>query len=416
MKIILKRILICIMSMLLCIAMLPLAAFAAEAEPVDPIADPDHDWSEWTVVREATPYEEGEESRVCSICGEEETRVIPRVVVTGWAEDEYGYKQYFDENGEMVTGWKLIDGDWYYFEPVTGRMKYGGVTIAEGDLYYLADDGKMLTGWIEFEYEKEGTDGEMIIASDWYYADPNNDSRLTTGWKKIDGYWYFFEPKNKLGYGGYMRYDEWEKDSKGWCYLGHDGKMVTNDWAKDDKGWCWIGSNGYVADKTQWIKCDGDWYYIDKGYRVQNAWKKDSKGWCYLGSDGRMVTNSWAKDRKGYCRIGSDGYMVEKTQWIKCDGDWYYIDKGYRVQNAWKKDSKGWCYLGPDGRMVMNEWAKDSKGNCWIGPDGYMIEKTMLVTYKNETYGIDKGYMVVNRTITIEGKEYTFGPDGKLVP
>ena len=241
----------------------------------------------------------------------------------------------------------------------------------------------------------------------WYYY--NNGSKVTDAWRKDSKGWCY------LGADGKMMTNSWAKDSKGWCYVGSDGHMLTNGWVKDAKGYCWIGAAGYMVEKTQWLRYDGSWYYIENGYRVQNAWRKDSKSWCYLGSDGRMVTDTWAKDSKGYCWIGSDGYMVEKTQWIQYDGDWYYIEKGYRVQNTWRKNSKGWCYLGSNGRMVTDTWAKDSRGECWIGEEGYMIEETMLVEYEGETYGIDKGYMVKDGNIEVDGTVYYFDADGKLV-
>ena len=37
----------------------------------------DHDWSDWTVVKEATCTEDGLMERVCSLCGEKETKTIP---------------------------------------------------------------------------------------------------------------------------------------------------------------------------------------------------------------------------------------------------------------------------------------------------------------------------------------------------
>ena len=40
-----------------------------------------HTWGEWTVTKEATGEEEGEETRTCSVCGEKETRVIEKLTV-----------------------------------------------------------------------------------------------------------------------------------------------------------------------------------------------------------------------------------------------------------------------------------------------------------------------------------------------
>ena len=38
-----------------------------------------HSWSEWTVTKEPTVDAEGEEERVCTICGETETRPVPKL-------------------------------------------------------------------------------------------------------------------------------------------------------------------------------------------------------------------------------------------------------------------------------------------------------------------------------------------------
>ena len=53
---------------------------AGTAEIAAPVTIPaaGHNWGPWTVVREAQPHEEGEETRVCSRCGETETRTIPQ--------------------------------------------------------------------------------------------------------------------------------------------------------------------------------------------------------------------------------------------------------------------------------------------------------------------------------------------------
>ena len=58
-----------------------------------------HDWSDWVVVTPATCTEDGLEKRTCSVCGEEETRVIPKghsyeIVVVPPTCTEDGYTQY----------------------------------------------------------------------------------------------------------------------------------------------------------------------------------------------------------------------------------------------------------------------------------------------------------------------------------
>lgn len=65
-----------------------------EADPADPCTEhrycqydgcnevetrEDHEWGDWEVVKEATKTEKGLKKRVCSVCGDEETKEIPRL-------------------------------------------------------------------------------------------------------------------------------------------------------------------------------------------------------------------------------------------------------------------------------------------------------------------------------------------------
>ena len=56
--------------------------------------------------------------------------------------------------------------------------------------------------------------------------------------------------------------------------------------------------------KSQWLKYDGDRYYIK--------------------ADGYMAVNKWVKDSKGRLWVGSNGKIV-KSKWLKYGGNWYYL-------------------------------------------------------------------------------------------
>lgn len=56
----------------------------------------------------------------------------------------------FDEKGYMVTGWRKIDGTWYFFDRKNGDMKTGWI-YDNGTWYYLGSDGKMVTGWVDYK-------------------------------------------------------------------------------------------------------------------------------------------------------------------------------------------------------------------------------------------------------------------------
>ncbi len=63
---------------------------------------------------------------------------------TGWYLDPvFGKWFYLDADGSMVTGWKQIDGAWYYFNPVSDGTKGVMVTDSDIDGYHVGSDGKM---------------------------------------------------------------------------------------------------------------------------------------------------------------------------------------------------------------------------------------------------------------------------------
>lgn len=79
------------------------------------------------------------------------------------------------ENDLITTGWKLIDGSWYYFNK-DGNMHIGW--LKDNDKWYkLSDSGSMITGWI-FENNK------------WYYAKTSGD--LETDKITLNGITYNF--------------------------------------------------------------------------------------------------------------------------------------------------------------------------------------------------------------------------------
>ena len=62
---------------------------------------------------------------------------------TGWLRDEdYGGWFYMDLERGMQTGWVLLDGAWYYFNPISDGKRgimYAGQRTPDG--YYVDKDG-----------------------------------------------------------------------------------------------------------------------------------------------------------------------------------------------------------------------------------------------------------------------------------
>lgn len=74
-----------------------------------------------------------------------------------WVKDSYGW--WNTEGNSWSIGWKLIDGEWYYFDS-QGYMKTGWV-IDNGKWYYLNSDGTMAKNTVIDNYTI-GSDGVWI--------------------------------------------------------------------------------------------------------------------------------------------------------------------------------------------------------------------------------------------------------------
>ena len=88
-----------------------------------------HKWSEWTVVKEATEKEDGLKERICSVCGEKETSIIPKIVIV--------------DNGDGTTTRTEEAPDGTIVKTTTGAAD--GSTKVEKKKAYTDGDGNRMT-------------------------------------------------------------------------------------------------------------------------------------------------------------------------------------------------------------------------------------------------------------------------------
>ncbi|CEX51797.1 lytic amidase (N-acetylmuramoyl-L-alanine amidase) [Streptococcus pneumoniae] len=79
-----------------------------------------------------------------------------------WKKYTDGNWYWFDNSGEMATGWKKIADKWYYFD-VEGAMKTGWVKYKDTWYYLDAKEGAMVSN--AFIQSADGTG--------WYYLKPD---------------------------------------------------------------------------------------------------------------------------------------------------------------------------------------------------------------------------------------------------
>ncbi|EJQ39868.1 hypothetical protein IEI_05487 [Bacillus wiedmannii] len=142
---------------------------------------------------------------------------------TGINKREHMLEYYSLENGDLYTGWKMIDGKNYYF--TNGRnTTFNKHEDIDGKKYYFHEDGSVNKAGFE------KIDGKL------YHFDNNGVAQ--TGWQTIDNKYYYFDENGaaKTGWfnvgGGYR---PWPL-AYGylWYCAREDGSLYSDGWFKID--------------------------------------------------------------------------------------------------------------------------------------------------------------------------------------
>ncbi|NGT68233.1 SH3 domain-containing protein [Clostridium perfringens] len=250
-------------------------------------------------------------------------------------------KWYYYENGKMVTGWKLVDGEWYYLGS-DGVMVTGWIEL--GDIwYYLSDSGAMVKGW-------------QTISGKTYYF--NDSGHMLVGKQVIDGRNYNFNTSGQLDS------TNWVKSNNKWYYY-ENGKMITG-WKLINGKWYYLESNGVMA--TGWKELGGIWYYLNESGAMVKGWQTISGKTYYFNDSGHMLTGKQVIDGKNYEFNGS-GQLISDTGDISSSEVTYIaVGKVINVQSflnvrkgpGTEYDSIGQLYQGNKVSIVAKDrdWYK----------------------------------------------------------
>ena len=176
-----------------------------------------------------------------------------------WVQQS-GNWNFYNENGNKVTGWKLINGSWYYFNG-QGIMQTGWQSI-HGTWYYFNTSGAMQTDW-------------KMINGAWYYF--NESGGMQTGWQSIHSTWYYFSESGAMQTG-------WKAIQGSWYYFNASGAMQTN-WQLIDDFWYYFDENSGM--KMGWQSIGGSWYYFDADGIMQTYWVEIDGTDHFFGEDGK---------------------------------------------------------------------------------------------------------------------------------
>ena len=228
---------------------------------------------------------------------------------------------YCYENGSTVSGWKKIDGNVYYFNPIaytkgTYRLVRNGVT----GLFTFDQNGILTTGW-------SSQDGN------WYYIDEDG-VMLRNNWAAIDGNWYWFDPDCAMALG-------WKQIDGVWYYFSDSGAMV-NGWQQISGVWYYFNDSGAIV--AGWQQINDSWYYFNDSGAMVNGWQRIGGSWYYFDDSGAMVTG-WFRDMEAEARLSAD---QKRELWYWFDTSGAMVTGRKEIDGKWEmfSDSGEWLYTG----------------------------------------------------------------------
>ena len=341
-------------------------------------------------------------------------QTVNAAVKTGWAKESG--KWYFYKDGVKATGWQEWDGKRYYLNS-DGTMKANEWMIdSDGSIYYFRSSGgayKNCNAVINgrsytFDADSKMQGSQWIVkGGNWYLA---KDGKIATGWQEWQGSKYY------LNSDGTMRSNEWRLDDSGKIrYLCGWGGAYKNRSAKINGRSYTFNSNADVTN-TQWISLDGTWKLAKDG-RIATGWQTWDKNLYYLNSDGSMKANEAFTDggKLYFFRSWGGAY---KNCWYTSGGKKYYLhDNSAAYQNEWLKADGKWYYFQSDSTMATDTWID----NYYVDASGVWIPSKEKPTDKWITSGNRKWYRHADGSYTkndwevIDGKYYRFDKDGWMV-
>ncbi len=350
--------------------------------------------------------------------------------------------RYYIKNGEITTGWHLLDDGWYYFLPGTGAgtngersFSYaGGVSIT-----YVFEHGRLLSGvWYH--------DG-----NGWqYYYGPGVYKQ---GWKVIDGKEYCF--RDYYAYIGICPVQEsWELNNA-WYEFAEDGVKVGSaptgfyEWTVDGEvyqfyvendgvaakanklGLYQVGEHYYYAVKMGGIAA-GNYNIVNQSYWVSNVNDLDFEQGTYrFDEQGRMITTTAVVKEADGLYYYKNGKRTANAGIVEFEGNFYGVGNGAKCfvsQSAWINNGYGTMTAGTyrfdeNGHMIMTTEVVDENGTLYYYREGKRTANAGLVLCNGAYYHIGDGAIaavstkvdVTKTNNLLPAGTYRFGEDGKAI-
>ena len=383
------------------------------------------------------------------------------VKLTGWIDNSYY------ENGEKVTGWKEVDGAWYYFGEngyCTGlqRLPYLtelGYKPNQEDIDYAANKGTAFKdateAWFYFDQDGKLMTGFTGILDGKYVE--NGMIPWHPGFVEVDGEWYYFVGDAENG---------GNKMANGQIYVTRNAEA-----AGYETGDQIVFVNGQVDTTVDGIvDKEGVLYYYESGKLMAgNGLTKIGDKYIYVRSSGKLavgeyyipandlgvVSALYTFDANGYMVMPKytdvngvvegfyyvDGKVDYGAGLIEWNGDIYYVRSNGQVATGWYyvtnvNEMEGFqkgmkLNFGEDGKLQpVKNGIVEENGELYYYENNHVQygagllkledENGVYYIYVRSSGKVQTGYFYITKTNDLEGFEagmkLNFGEDGKYYP
>ena len=287
---------------------------------------------------------------------------------TGLVETENG-TVYINPDGSYFTGEKYIDGKgWAYFDPANGGlMVKGWFNLDWRTVYY--DNGYMAHG------ETLASDGN------YYYFDEVTGNK-TTGEKNVDQQWSYFEPETGHRVEGFYTLP----DQRRVCYV--NGRMIYGTNRVWGHQYDFNPVTGAIITGEGYDPQNG-WYYIDETTKDYTyGFKKIDWRTVYYDNGYMAYGETLATDGQYYFFDEVTGNMYFGEKAIGADWSYFAVDTGRRAEGITNlPDGRTVCYV--NGRMVFGMQKIYGETYFFDPVDGHLINLTKGVDVSSHQGLID---------------------------
>ena len=242
--------------------------------------------------------------------------------VTGWQTTDSGIC--YIRNGEPVTGWMELGGDFFYFRS-NGGLVTGWLSL-DGNRYYLGSDGAAYRGVREVDGNLYVFNGQGLLTTGWAEVDGklycgNENGHPLSGWQDIGGVRYYFAED-------YAAQTGWMALNGFTYYFNNDGSAARGKTEID-------GRTHYFAFNGQEIVLTNPWNEMPEDYSVTLTDIEGGHQVADIAYDDLQAMFSAGKAAGVSPAVCSSYRTVEYQTKLFQKKVNYYLDKGYSEAEAY---------------------------------------------------------------------------------